>query len=294
VKIGVLGCGVMGAGIAQLAAASGHDVAVWENSPELLAAGLAKVRKQFDRAAAKGKMTPEAAAETKARVRGAESLAALGDREFVIEAVVEDLAVKKELFARLDAACGPATIFATNTSSLRVADIAAATKRADRFVGLHFFNPAPLTKLVEVVRAGATSEATYAAALGLARSLGKTPVTARDTSGFVVNFILTGTLLSAARALERGLASVEDIDRAMTLGCGHPVGPLALMDLIGLDTVVKIADILAAEHRDPLYECPAFVRRMADKGWHGTKTGKGFYEYAASGPVPNPGLDALL
>ncbi len=293
-KIGVLGCGVMGSGIAQLAAASGHDVAVWENSPELLAAGVAKVRKQFDRAAAKGKLTAEAAAETKARVNGAASLEALSDREFVIEAVVEDLAVKRALFTRLDAFCGPATIFATNTSSLRVAAVAAATGRADRFCGLHFFNPAPLTKLVEVVRAAETSDATHAAAMALARSLGKTPVAARDTSGFVVNFILTGTLLSAARALERGLASVEDVDRAMTLGCGHPVGPLALMDMIGLDTVVKIADILKAEHRDPMYECPAFVRRMAERGWHGTKAGKGFYVYEAAGPVPNPGLDALI
>jgi len=287
VKIGVLGCGVMGSGIAQLAAASGKKVAIWENSPELLAAGLAKVRKQFDRAEAKGKVTAERKAEIQGSLSGSTDLAALADCDFVVEAVVEDLAVKKALFARLDAACEAKTIFASNTSSLRVADIAAATKRPDRFCGLHFFNPAPLTKLVEVVRTEQSSEATCAAALALARGLGKTPVTAKDAAGFVVNFVLTGTLFAAARALEKGLASIEDIDKAMTLGCGHPVGPLALMDMIGLDTTVKIADILKAEHRDPMYECPAFVRAMVAKGWLGTKSGKGFYDYSGASPVAN-------
>lgn len=286
-KIGVLGCGVMGSGIAQLAAAAGNQVAIWENSPEPLAASLAKVRKQFDRAAAKGKITAEQAAETKSRIEGSCDLAALADCDIIIEAVVEDLAVKKSLFARLDSVCAAKTVFASNTSSLRIADLAAATARADRFCGLHFFNPAPLTKLVEVIRAEKTSETTYAAALALTRALGKTPVTAKDASGFVVNFVLTGTLFAAARALEKGLATTEDIDKAMTLGCGHPVGPLALMDMIGLDTTVKIADILKAEHRDPMYECPAFVRAMVAKGWLGTKSGKGFYDYSGAAPVAN-------
>ena len=285
--VGVLGGGVMGAGIAQLAAGAGFKTIVWEQNPELLESGLSKVRKQFQRAEAKGKITSEQKVRTTALLTGTTRLEDLAEADLVIEAVVEDLAIKKALFARIDAACEAKTVFATNTSSLKIADIAAATKRADRFCGLHFFNPAPLTKLVEVIRTDATSDVTYAAALDLAKAFGKTAITAKDCSGFVVNSILVAYLLGAARALERGLATIPDIDKAMTAGCAHPIGPLALMDLIGLDTIVKIADIMRDDRRDPLYECPAFVRRMAEKGLHGAKTGKGFYDYSVSPPAPN-------
>lgn len=292
--VGVLGCGVMGAGIAQLAAASGFATVVWEKDEALLAAGLAKVRTAFERAAKKGKLTPEAKDGILARLTGSTELSALKDTDFVIEAVVEDLEVKRALFAALDAACAPKTVFATNTSSLKVGDIAEAVARKDRFCGLHFFNPAPLTKLVEVIRAAETSDATHAAALGLGRALGKTAITAKDNSGFVVNYILVGYLMSAARAFEKGFATVEDIDLAMTKGCAHPVGPLALIDMIGVDTVVKIADIMKAEYRDAQYDCPTFARKMAQMGWLGTKAGKGFYDYGVTPPVPNPGVAALL
>lgn len=291
-KVAVLGGGVMGSGIAQVALSAGCTTVLWEREQGLLDAGLAKVRKAFERAAAKGKITPEQKAETLARLSGAVSFDALRDADFVLEAVVEDLEVKRGLFRALDAACAPKTVFATNTSSLKVSDLAVA--RPDRFCGLHFFNPAPLTKLVEVVRAEKTSDATADAALSLGRSFGKTAIAARDNSGFVVNYILVGYLMSAVRALENGFASVEDIDLAMLKGCAHPVGPLALIDMIGVDTVVKIADIMRAEYRDSLYDCPAVARRMAEKGWHGTKTGKGFYDYAAAPPIPNPGVSELL
>ncbi len=285
--VGVLGCGVMGSGIAQVSATAGFRTIAWETTEGLLEAGLGKARKQVERGAAKGKITAEKKTEILAALSGTTRLEDLADCDLIIEAVVEDLAVKKEVYARLDAICAPKTIFASNTSSLRVADIAAATKRADRFCGMHFFNPAPLTKLVEVIKADGTSDATHAAALGLARAFGKTAISAKDNSGFVVNFILVPYLLGAVRALEKGFASIEDIDKAMTHGCAHPIGPLSLIDLIGIDTIVKITDIMKAEYRDPMYECPKMVRRMAEKGWFGAKSGRGFYDYTPSGAVPN-------
>jgi 3-hydroxybutyryl-CoA dehydrogenase len=206
--------------------------------------------------------------------------------DVIIEAVTEDLAVKNELWDTLDKLCPPATIFATNTSSLTIAAMAAATARADRFVGLHFFNPVPLMPLVELVRTVTTSRETYDRTLAFARALGKEVVTAKDSSGFIVNLLLVPYLLDAVRAVERGVASVADIDKAMRLGCGHPMGPLTLLDFVGLDTTVRIAEVMFDEYRESRYAPPPLLRRMVVAGMHGRKTGRGFYDYASDPPAP--------
>jgi 3-hydroxybutyryl-CoA dehydrogenase len=239
--VGVIGCGLMGRGIAQVSAAAGYETIVREVSDELLQAGLTAIRKQLDRAVEKGKLEAADREATLGRLRGTVSLEDLADCDLIIEAIVEDIEVKKDLFGALDRQCPASTIFASNTSSLTVTEMGASTERPDRFVGLHFFNPVPIMKLVEVVRTGATSDATFNRAFAFARSVGKVPIACTDNSGFVVNRLLVPYMLDAIRAYEEGIGSIEDIDTGMKLGCGYPMGPFILGDFVGLDTLYYIA-----------------------------------------------------
>jgi 3-hydroxybutyryl-CoA dehydrogenase len=285
-KVGVVGCGLMGSGIAQVAAVAGFDTVVRDVSQPLLDRGRAGILKSLGRMVDKGTITSDARDASLARLRFVTELTELKDRDIIVEAVTEDLDLKNGIWRELDRACPPATLFASNTSSLTIGSMAGATRRPDRFVGLHFFNPVPMMPLVEVIRTRATSEETFERAHAFARALGKEPVAATDSPGFIVNLLLVPFLLDAARARERGTASTPDIDRAMQLGCGHPMGPLSLMDYIGLDTVVRIADIMMGAYGEDRYQTPALLRRMVDAGHHGRKTGKGFYDYSADPPVP--------
>jgi 3-hydroxybutyryl-CoA dehydrogenase len=285
-RVGVLGCGLMGSGIAQTAAAAGCTTVVRDVSDALLDKGRASIRKSLDKLVEKGKLDPGARDAALDRLSFTTNLAALHDCDLVIEAVTEDLELKNRLWRELDALCPPSTLFASNTSSLSIAEMAAATGRPDRFAGLHFFNPVPLMPLVEVVRTVTTSRETFDAALAFARRLGKEPIVARDRSGFIVNLLLVPFLLDAVRALERGVGTTADIDRGMQLGCGHPMGPLALTDFIGLDTAARIADIMFEEYREPRYAPPPLLRRMVVAGFHGRKSGRGFYDYSSDPPVP--------
>ena len=285
-RVGVAGCGLMGSGIVEVSAKAGCDVVVREIDEDALAAGRARVSKSLDRAVAKGKLDAAARDEALARITFTTSLDAFADRDMVIEAIVESLDAKNELFGHLDGVCPGETIFASNTSSLTITDMAAATSRPDRFVGLHFFNPVPVMKLVEVVRTIVTSRETFEAARAFAERIGKVPITARDNSGFVVNLLLVPYLLDAIRQLERGVASVEDIDRAMTLGCGYPMGPLTLGDFVGLDTLLHVADIMYGEYREERYAAPPLLKRLVAMGRYGRKTGAGFYDWTPTGPVP--------
>lgn len=285
-KVGVVGCGLMGSGIAQAAATAGFPTTVHDVTEALLARGRAGIQKSLDRLVEKGKVLPDARAAALDRLRFVTEVSALCDSDIVIEAVTEELEVKNQLWRELDGLCPPATIFASNTSSLTIAAMAAATSRADRFVGLHFFNPVPLMPLVEVVRTVTTSRETFDRAFGFAGALGKAAVAAVDSPGFIVNLLLVPFLLDAVRALERGVASTADLDRAMQLGCGHPMGPLSLLDFIGLDTVVRIADIMFDAYRETRYAPPPLLRRMVTAGFHGRKNGRGFYDYAADPPIP--------
>jgi 3-hydroxybutyryl-CoA dehydrogenase len=283
--VAVLGCGLMGSGIAEVAARSGYETWVREVNDELAARGRANIETSLGRAVAKGKLESAVRDETLRRLHMTTSLDALAAADIVIEAVVENVDIKNELFQTLDRICDADTIFASNTSSLPIASMAAATKRPHRFVGLHFFNPVPLMKLVEVVRTIAVDQATYRAALAFARSLGKEPVEAKDSSGFIVNRLLVPYMLDAIRCLEQGLASTEDIDRSMTLGTGHPMGPFTLGDFVGLDTLYFIAEIMFEEFRDPRFAPPPLLRRMVTLGYHGRKTKRGFYDYSGDRPV---------
>lgn len=285
-KVGVVGCGLMGSGIAQVAATAGFDTVVRDVSQPLLDRGRAGILKSLGRMVDRGTITSEDRDASLARLHFVTELAELTDRDIIVEAVTEDLDLKNDIWRELDRSCPPATMFASNTSSLTIASMAGATRRADRFVGLHFFNPVPMMPLVEVIRTEATSEETFDRAYAFARALGKEPVAATDRPGFIVNLLLVPFLLDAARALERGTASTADIDRAMQLGCGHPAGPLSLMDYIGLDTVVRIADIMVAAYGDDRYQAPALLRRMVGAGHNGRKTGRGFYDYSADPPRP--------
>ncbi len=285
-KVGVLGCGLMGSGIAQAAAAAGFDTVVRDVSQPLLERGRAGVLKSLNRSVERGKTTSAERDAALGRLHFMTELSALGDRDIVIEAVTEELELKNGLWRELDRLCPASTIFASNTSSLTIASMADATSRSDRFVGLHFFNPVPSMPLVEVVRTATTSQETFDLAYAFTRALGKEPVAATDTPGFIVNLLLVPYLLDAVRALERGTASTGDIDRAMQLGCGHPMGPLSLMDFIGLDTVVRIADIMVEAYRDQRYEAPPLLRHLVAAGAHGRKTGRGFYDYSVEPPVP--------
>ena len=284
-KVGVLGCGLMGSGIAQVTATAGYATIVREVSSEIIQKGKAGIEKSLARFVEKGKLATDARNATLQRLTFTTNTADLKGCDIVIEAVTEDLDLKNALWKELDALCGPATIFASNTSSLTIAAMAAATRRADRFVGLHFFNPVPLMPLVEVVRTVTTGEETFKRAYAFATSLGKEAVAAKDTSGFIVNRLLVPYLLDAIRALEQGVGSVPDIDKAMQLGCGHPMGPLTLLDFVGLDTTYKIAEIMFAEYREVKYAPPPLLKRMVLAGMYGKKSGKGFYDYAVNPPT---------
>ncbi len=285
-KVGVAGCGLMGSGIAEVVAKSGREVTVLETTEEFLAKGEARIERSLDRAVQKGKLEAEEKERIQSRISFTLEVADLASCEMVIEAIIEDLDIKADLFGKLDELCGPDTIFASNTSSLTVTDMAARTQRPDRFVGLHFFNPVPVMKLVEVVRTIATSEETFQRAFDFAASLGKQPIAAKDNSGFVVNLLLVPYMLDAIRQLERGVASIEDIDKGMVLGCGYPMGPFTLCDFVGIDTLFFISEIMFDEYREERYAPPPLLKRIVSMGRFGRKTGKGFYDYSGDVPVP--------
>jgi 3-hydroxybutyryl-CoA dehydrogenase len=287
-KVGVVGCGLMGSGIAEVAAKSGFAVKVREVNDDAVEAGRKRIRKSLDKAVEKEKLSAEDRDATWERLSFTTEIADLADRDLVIEAVVEDLELKNAIFGELDRRCGEHTIFASNTSSLTITDMAAATSRPDRFVGLHFFNPVPVMKLVEVVRTIATSDETFERAFAFSEALGKVPIAAKDNSGFVVNLLLVPYMLDAIRQLERGVASVADIDTGMTLGCGYPMGPFILCDFVGIDTLYKISEIMFDEYREERYAPPPLLRRIVAMGRFGRKTGKGFYDWSGEKPVPLP------
>jgi 3-hydroxybutyryl-CoA dehydrogenase len=284
--VGVLGCGLMGSGIAQTAAAAGFPTVVREISDALIDKGKAAIAGSLNKLVEKGKLDAAARDATLGRLRFTTRVADLKDVDIVVEAVTEDLEAKNVLWKELDGLCRPATLFASNTSSLTIAAMAAATRRADRFVGLHFFNPVPVMKLVEVVRTVTTSDETFRRAFAFAAKLGKEPIAAKDNSGFVVNLLLVPYLLDAIRAVEHGVASVPDVDKAMQLGCGYPMGPLVLLDFVGLDTTYKIAEIMFAEYREQRYAPPPLLKRMVIAGYYGKKSGRGFYDYSTTPPAP--------
>ena len=286
-KVGVLGCGLMGSGIAQAAATAGFTTVARDVGAAFLEKGRGGILKSLGRLVEKGKLEASARDAAAGRLSFTTDVDALSDCDIIIEAVTEDLELKNRLWKELDQLCLRQTIFASNTSSLTIAAMAVATSRPDRFVGLHFFNPVPLMPLVEVVRTVTTSQETFDRAYAFARDLGKEPVTATDSPGFIVNLLLVPYLLDAARALEHGVASTVDLDRAMQLGCGHPMGPLTLLDYIGLDTVVRISEIMFDAYREPRYAAPPLLRRMVVAGFHGRKNGKGFYDYSVDPAVPS-------
>jgi len=278
--VGVLGCGLMGAGIAQVSAASGYQTIVREVNEALLQKGLGRIRKFLDAGIEKGKGTPEARDRTLANLTGTTSFDPFKDCDLVVEAIVENLGEKRATYAALESVVPERTIVVSNTSSLCITELAAATKRPDRFGGLHFFNPVPVMKLVEVIRALTTSDDTYKTTFAFAQSLDKEPITAPDRPGFIVNRLLVPYLLDAVRAYENGLGSLEDIDKGMKLGCGHPMGPFTLLDFVGLDTTYYIANIMFEEFREPAYAPPPLLKRMVLAGYLGKKSGRGFYTYA--------------
>jgi 3-hydroxybutyryl-CoA dehydrogenase len=270
----------MGSGIAQVAAAAGFQTVVREVSSDLVEKGLKNIDKNLARLVEKGALEESKKGEIRGRLKGTTALDDLSDCDLVIEAIIEQLPAKRELFSALDVLCPALTIFASNTSSLTITEIAAATKRPERFVGLHFFNPVPVMKLVEVVRTIATDPAVYEEMVAFGAKLGKTAVRAHDSTGFIVNRLLVPYLLDAIRALEEGVGSIEDIDNSMKLGCGHPMGPLTLLDFVGLDTTYYIANIMFDEFREKRFAAPPLLKRMVLAGWNGRKSGRGFYDYS--------------
>jgi 3-hydroxybutyryl-CoA dehydrogenase len=281
-RVGVVGCGLMGGGIAQVAARAGFATTAVEASQDLLDRGLGAVRRNLDGLVERGRLAAGDRDATWGRLRGSVRLEDLAEVDLVIEAITENVGLKKETFARLDRICPPHALLASNTSSCTIIELAAATKRPAQVLGLHFFNPAPVMKLVEVVRTLATGDDTFRAAWDFVGALGKTPVAATDSTGFIVNRLLVPYLLDAVRALEAGVASREDIDQAMKLGCGYPMGPFTLLDLVGLDTTLFVAEVMFAEFREPRYAPPPLLRRMVLAGQLGRKSGKGFYEYGGA------------
>ena len=279
-KVGVVGCGLMGSGIAHVCAAAGFPTMVREVSADLMDKGLKGIEKQLSRLGEKGTISEAAKGEIRGRLKGTTSLDDLKGCDLIVEAIIEQLPAKRELFASLDIICPPSTIFASNTSSLTITEIATATKRPQRFVGLHFFNPVPVMKLVEVVRTIATDDAVYEEMVAFGGKLGKTPVRAKDSTGFIVNRLLVPYLLDAIRALEEGVGSIEDIDNSMKLGCGYPMGPLTLLDFVGLDTTYYISQIMFDEFKERRFAAPPLLKRMVLAGWNGRKSGRGFYDYA--------------
>jgi 3-hydroxybutyryl-CoA dehydrogenase len=278
-NVGVIGCGLMGSGIVQVAAQSGFQVLFVEANDELVKRGLDRLRQTLDGLVAKGKLDARAKDETLGRIAGTTRLEDLKASDLVVEAMTENQALKNETFAKLDRICAPQALLATNTSSCNVTAMAAATRRPGKVVGLHFFNPVPLMKLVEVVRTLLTDDAAAKEATEWVRAVGKVPVQAKDATAFIVNRLLVPYLLDAIRVYEGGLASLEDIDQAMKLGCGYPMGPFTLLDLVGLDTTMYVAEVMFEEFREPRYAPPPLLKRMVMAGHLGRKTGKGFYTY---------------
>lgn len=285
-RIGVAGAGLMGSGIAQAAAVAGCATVVRDVSETALRRGEAAIRSSLDRLVGKARLDPAMRQSALTRLTWTTELSALEACQLVIEAVPEDAALKRAAWRELDGRCPPETIFASNTSSLSITELATATGRPERFVGLHFFNPVPLMPLVEVIRGLRTSAETFESAVAFVRALGKEPIVARDRSGFIVNRLLVPYLLDAVRALEEGTGSVTDIDRGMQLGCGHPMGPFTLLDLVGLDTAVSIGEVLFQEYREARFAPPGLLRRMVAAGFHGRKSGRGFYDYTSDPPRP--------
>ncbi|WP_376795713.1 3-hydroxyacyl-CoA dehydrogenase family protein [Thermogemmatispora sp.] len=279
--VGVVGCGLMGSGIAQTCVQAGYEVVVREVSEELLHKGLQRIFEAWQMLVGKGRLSQEQAEEYRGRLRGVVALEELAGCDLVIEAIIERMEEKLRLFTALDRLLRPEALIVSNTSSLSVTQMAAVTRRPQQVCGLHFFNPAPVMKLVEVVRPITASEETIETVRRFAESLGKTPVVAKDTAGFIVNFLLIPYLLSAIRMLEQGMASRDDIDTAMRLGCGYPMGPFTLLDYVGLDTTLWAAEAIYEEYKEPLYAPPPLLRRMVAAGMLGRKSGRGFYEYSS-------------
>ena len=277
--VGVVGCGLMGSGIAEVCARAGYRIVVREISEPLLQSGLNRIEKSLGKAVTRGKISQEQANQTLGRIRGTLALADLADCNLVVEAAIENMSLKKEIFAELDQILAPEAILASNTSSLCITEMASATGRGDKVLGIHFFNPVPVMPLIEFVRTILTSDETMAIAQQFGASLGKTVVTAKDTPGFIVNRLLVPYLLQAVQVYEDGLATREDIDTAVKLGLAHPMGPLTLLDFVGLDTTLFIADAMYDEYKDPRYAAPPLLRRMVLAGHLGRKSGKGFYDY---------------
>jgi len=289
-RVGVLGAGLMGHGIAQVTATAGYDVVLREVDDATLAKGIGRIEKQLARAVEKGRGTQEEADAVRGRIHGTTDYADLADCDLVIEAITENLQQKLDMWRAVDPVVKPEAIFATNTSSLAVIDQAAVTSRADRFLGLHYFNPAQVMKLTEVVRAVTTSDEAFQAGLEFARSQGKLAIPTRDTAGFIVNRLLVPYMLDAIRAYEEGVGAVDEIDEAMKAGAGHPMGPLTLADFVGLDTLGSICDVLWDEFRERRFAQPPTLRKMLSAGWYGKKNGMGFYDYSGEAPVVNPGV----
>jgi 3-hydroxybutyryl-CoA dehydrogenase len=288
-KVGVVGCGLMGSGIAQVAAQSGCEVIVREVSPQLVEKGLQSIEKNLARLVEKGTLQAGDRDKVRGRLRGSTNLEDFKDRDLIIEAIIEQLPAKRELYGALDKICPKQTIFASNTSSLSITEMATFTARPDRFIGMHFFNPVPVMKLVEVIRTIATDPKVFDEAVAFGARLGKTVVRTSDRTGFIVNRLLVPYLLDAVRALEEGVASVEDIDNSMKLGCGHPMGPLTLLDFVGLDTTYYISQIMFDEFKEKRFASPPLLKRMVLAGWNGRKAGRGFYDY--SDPAKPKALD---
>ena len=278
-KLGVIGCGIMGSGIVEVAAKAGLQVTYVEADEERAEHGRQSIERSMAKAVDRGKMDATARDEAMARISGSVDLTDLADSDLIIEAVTEDLPTKRELFRRIDEITRPDVVLATNTSSLPIAELASVTKRPDKVLGLHFFNPPPVMKLLEIIRALTTSDETLAFARGIGERLGKTTVLAKDRAGFIVNFLLIPYLNSAVQMLDDGVATREDIDTAVILGLGHPMGPLSLLDLIGLDTAIHVSNVLFDEFKDPIYSAPTLLKRMVSAGYLGRKSGKGFYDY---------------
>ena len=289
-KVGVVGCGLMGHGIAQVAAQGGYDVVVREVDQATLDKGLGKIEKQLARAVEKGKAEQADADAVRGRIQGTTDYADLADCDLVIEAITEDLERKLEMWREVDGIVKEGAYFATNTSSLPVIAQAAATTRPERFLGLHFFNPAQVMKLVEVIRAVTTSDEAFQAGVQFAKSIEKMGVQTRDNAGFIVNRLLVPYLLDGMRAYEEGVGTITEIDEAMKAGAGHPMGPLTLSDFVGLDTMGSICEVMFEEFREKRFAQPPILRKMLAAGWYGRKSGMGFYDYSGDAPVENPGL----
>jgi 3-hydroxybutyryl-CoA dehydrogenase len=290
-KVGVLGCGLMGSGIAQVSATAGFDVTSLEVEQKYIEKGFAGIRNSLDKLAGKGQLS-ESPDTIFARLKGTTRKEDLADCDIIVEAIIENLGEKKKMFASLDPIVKPSAIFASNTSSISITDTMTATRRADRFVGMHFFNPVPLMKLVEVIRTIVTSDEIFETACAFGVKLGKVPVRTSDRPGFIVNRLLLPYLVDAVRAFEEGVGSITDIDLSMKLGCSHPMGPFTLLDFVGLDTAYYIANVMFDDFKDQRFAAPPLLKRMVIAGWHGKKSGRGFYDWSdPKAPVPQ---DAAL